>query len=196
MLIIPPPKVYDTKLERLLALNEEIYSVVWGKIYRRRLWRSLRFPLGVEVSEDTWCLIDVLASDCSFRTTACGYYYYRKRSDSVTHNITPKRWEGLYLANLKRYKALLCESDNGGQLCPYYLYAVRCLTTTQVQYGGRRDATAEIDFLRRHMPGAGCLFSRALPLKDRLWLLCIKTLGLRRFVEAYVAFVRRRTGRK
>lgn len=168
--------------------------MVWGKIYRRRLWRSLRFPLGVEVSEDTWCLIDVLASDCSFRTTACGYYYYRKRSDSVTHNITPKRWEGLYLANLKRYKALLCESDNRGQLCPYYLYVVKCLTTTQLMYDGHRDAHDEIEYLRRHTPPARCLFVPSLSLKDRLWLLCIKALGLRRFVGAYVALVRRRTG--
>lgn len=54
-----------------------------GKIYKRRLWGNIRFPVGIAYSEDRYILHDVLYAYPEVPFVAGALYRYRTRGDSA-----------------------------------------------------------------------------------------------------------------
>ena len=62
--------------------NTSYYTVIWNKLFSRRVFRELRFPLG-KIHEDTYCLYDIVTSCEKIVLTDRVGYYYRQRPDSI-----------------------------------------------------------------------------------------------------------------
>ena len=70
-----------------------------GKIYKRRLWDNVRFPVGIAYSEDRYVLHKILYAYPKVPFVADALYRYRTRSDSAFgSNWKPKIAEQQYLA--------------------------------------------------------------------------------------------------
>ncbi len=84
-----PFKVY-TGAEEILKgyLNENIHVSCCDKIFRTKIFETVRFPLK-EISEDIATIPDMLERMNSIRTTEIGYYGYRYREGSISCSALP-----------------------------------------------------------------------------------------------------------
>lgn len=79
---------HDDALRSLIA--GKINVAVWNKLYRRKLWETIRFPEG-HVYEDidtTFRIIDICRD---IYVLGIPLYYYRQRPGSITDTITPEK---------------------------------------------------------------------------------------------------------
>lgn len=87
----PPENENITVLSRVEALNNlfnEQYVnsvVVWNKLYKRNLFKNIRFPKG-KVHEDEYTTYKVLFETKKVVCTSKQMYYYLQRSDSIMGN--------------------------------------------------------------------------------------------------------------
>ena len=64
----------------------------WGKIYKRSLWLSIRFPVGIAYSEDRYVLHEILFRYPKLPVVSKNLYNYRLRGNSAYGSEwTPKR---------------------------------------------------------------------------------------------------------
>ena len=62
------------------------YNVgVWNKMYIRRLWNKLRFPVGKK-SEDIYVMYEIINNSNGLYYSAVPKYYYRQREGSITNS--------------------------------------------------------------------------------------------------------------
>lgn len=89
--------VLDRQEALATLIKGEINTTVWEKVYRRRIWETLRFPEG-HVYEDIRTLY--LATDCAERivTIPSHLVRYRKREGSITKTDSPENIQDWILA--------------------------------------------------------------------------------------------------
>jgi len=83
----PACDIFLTNRKEILRAfaNKQISTIVTEKIFKRSIiTKSFRFPEGVYY-EDECFLIDVLQQSHNFFITKVGYYHYRLRNGSTTH---------------------------------------------------------------------------------------------------------------
>ena len=61
------------------------YSYSWNKLYARRLWDTVRFPVGKRF-EDTWVRSKLYAQCQKVVVVDKELYFYRQREDSILHS--------------------------------------------------------------------------------------------------------------
>ena len=66
--------------------NGILNSIVLNKIYRKHLFKTIRFPEGA-VFEDTFCMIDLFDVTRNIYISNLGLYTYHIRKGSITHSI-------------------------------------------------------------------------------------------------------------
>lgn len=85
-----PPGKYSKEEMLRMRYRNQVPATVWNKLYRRTMWRHLRFPEG-RVYEDMAIINDVLWQ--SERTVIIGdalYYYRQRRPGSITYQCSWK----------------------------------------------------------------------------------------------------------
>ena len=65
------------------GIVQEAYTVVWNKIYRKKLWEKIRFPEG-KVYEDAFVMPKIFFSCEKIVLLSACLYVYRKREGSIT----------------------------------------------------------------------------------------------------------------
>lgn len=65
-----------------LFLESVAMQAVWGKIFRKELFKNLYFE-SLEIGEDEVLLVQIMISNAVFKTCEYAGYYYRKHNDSV-----------------------------------------------------------------------------------------------------------------
>lgn len=84
---IPEPSIAPGKYDRVAALralaNGTINVSVWNKLYRRKLWKNIRFPEG-RVYEDVDTTYRILNLCETVYAMKQPLYYHRKRPGSIT----------------------------------------------------------------------------------------------------------------
>ncbi len=91
------PGMYD-RIDALRALaDRNIETAVWDKMYRRELWREIRFPDGYvyEGTDTTYRIIDLCRS---FYVLDQRLYLHRNRPGSITNTRSWKNSRDSYLA--------------------------------------------------------------------------------------------------
>ena len=82
-------------LEEFFGTNSTCYTVAWNKLYRRSLWKDLRYPEGLIHEDDA--VAHRLYACC--RQVVClnlPLYFYRLRQGSICRNgITPGSFDGV-----------------------------------------------------------------------------------------------------
>ena len=82
------------KMEQFLIGNT-IGTVAWGKLYKRSLFSSIRYPIG-RYHEDVYTTYKVVDVAQKIAVTDYYGYIYRKNGDSITGTkFSPKRFDGI-----------------------------------------------------------------------------------------------------
>ena len=68
---------------RRMPILPAVWIVPWGKLYKRELFASIRFPLH-KLHEDNWVSFQVIFSCSKIQMISNRLYYYRENPDGVT----------------------------------------------------------------------------------------------------------------
>lgn len=83
----------EQALREVLIGQDKFGVAVWGKIYHRKLWDQIRFPVGV-IYEDLIAIPRVFAQNEQVAYHPAVQYYYVMNSGSITHHsISEKDWD-------------------------------------------------------------------------------------------------------
>ena len=84
---------------RRYAGDKKIFPAVWGKLYRRKLFDNLYFPVG-KIHEDQYVTSVALYLCKKIVVLNQALYYYRLRENSITSSVfTQKRFDNILLMN-------------------------------------------------------------------------------------------------
>ena len=64
-------------------IGKEITVGPWGKLYKKRIFDAIRFPLGVKIAEDAFIFADVTSEADRIVIETAPKYYYRQRKSSA-----------------------------------------------------------------------------------------------------------------
>ena len=89
---------YDRDAALRAYVDGRINWSVWNKMYRREVWRNVRFPEG-HVFEDLAIALNVFEQCHAVQALDHPLYRYRVRPESIMHSISPKQIEDWMLAD-------------------------------------------------------------------------------------------------
>ena len=137
-----------------------IHSYAWHKIYKRSLWKSLRFPEG-RWYEDVFTIPAVLRQARYILRSDKGLYYYCSRQGSISNTFCDKGINDLLQANLTLYRTLSDNTNlNDKDLDDAYLHLCDH-QIIRIQFGGT------LCIPERKIPLRRALFARR-PLNYRI----------------------------
>ena len=77
-------------LETLCRAPEIPYLVVWNKLYRRDVFQTLRYPVGMQ-NEDTYLAAELFDTVQTVICVSKPMYFYRQRADSIMYTAVTTR---------------------------------------------------------------------------------------------------------
>ena len=77
-------------LETLCRAPEITYLVAWNKLYRRDVFQTLRYPVGMQ-NEDTYLAAELFDTVQTVICVSKPMYFYRQRADSIMHTAVTTR---------------------------------------------------------------------------------------------------------
>ena len=99
-LVAPPTATYERAGQYWLQSHAYEHCYAWNKIYRRRLFHDVRFPVG-RVFEDVATLPLLLRHAQTIAVTDCGCYFYTDNPNGITHMATGSELKMLLDAHLQ-----------------------------------------------------------------------------------------------
>ena len=94
------------------------HTYAWNKIYRRQLFRDVRFPVG-KVFEDVYTLPKILALCKTVATTDKGFYHYVANTNGITRTAGGKELQMLLEAHIDVLRKEFPKADDN-----YYMHVV------------------------------------------------------------------------
>lgn len=76
-------------VRQMFQKNYEMYIVAWDKVFRKKMWDDLRYPLG-RIHEDQFTTYKTLYESRKVGLMEEPLYYYRIRGNSIMGNYKPK----------------------------------------------------------------------------------------------------------
>lgn len=77
-------------LEKIYTLDSTRYTVVWNKIYKKNMFKDIRFPLG-KLHEDEFITYKLFDKANKIVNIDTAMYYYRQRKGSITNSSFNKK---------------------------------------------------------------------------------------------------------
>ena len=77
-------------LETLCRASEITYLVAWNKLYRRDVFQTLRYPVGMQ-NEDTYLAAELFDTVQTVICVSKPMYFYRQRANSIMHTAVTTR---------------------------------------------------------------------------------------------------------
>lgn len=87
--------LYDNNF---IQQKRTIFTVAWGKIYEKKLWQGIEFPVG-KLHEDTFTIYKLMEKASKVVYLQESIYYWRRRMDSITHG----RWTFSHLDQIEAF---------------------------------------------------------------------------------------------
>lgn len=107
-------------IHKLYLNNFWYYTVVWNRIYKKEIFKTLRFNL-MKVNEDNYIFYDSVKNARKIVTIQSPLYFYRRRIGSVmVSSMNIKKLDGIEAAYLAFRK---CEIENRDYLLYMYFFA-------------------------------------------------------------------------
>ena len=167
------PGRYD-RVEALRALADGAVNVaVWNKLYRRSVWRDLRFPVG-HVYEDistSMGVVDRCKRVCALEQILC---FHRRRRGSITLDVSPEKIGDLMLA-FSVFSSFIEEHIPGvfsqEQLMRVRRKQLNSLLACYARLIGRTDARSDryaVDLKRQILEKGQALGMKNLDFKTRI----------------------------
>lgn len=76
-------------VEQMFQENYEMFIVAWDKVFRKKMWDNLRYPVG-RIHEDQFTTYKTLYESESVGLMEHPLYFYRIRNNSIMGNYKPK----------------------------------------------------------------------------------------------------------
>lgn len=77
-------------LETLCRAPAMLYLIVWNKLYRRDIFQTLRYPVGMQ-NEDTYLAAELFDTVQTVICVSKPMYFYRQRADSIMYTAVTTR---------------------------------------------------------------------------------------------------------
>ena len=116
----------NEKFNNLYNENSMLNSVVWNKLYKKRIFEKLTFPDG-KIHEDEYIMHYLLDRANAIAYIKGAYYYYVQHNNSIMSTYSIKRLDSVYaLENrmnfFKEYNMKSCEIKTMYSLCMNCIY--------------------------------------------------------------------------
>lgn len=97
------PVIYTKgEILRHYALGELISPAAWNKLYRRKAWQQLRFPVG-RYYEDSAITFHIISTSPKIAILPHSYYVYRtEREGSIAHKLSKRIYDLFYNLEAER----------------------------------------------------------------------------------------------
>lgn len=114
---------YHSFAEYWLKLQGYNHSYVWNKLYKRELFKNIRFTPGY-IFEDLWIQPLLMKRASIIATTSKGCYLYSYNPDGLSHNLDAAQLEMAVRAHAHTLSELSATHSDNPHFCNYYLKAV------------------------------------------------------------------------
>lgn len=161
-----------------------------NKIYHRRLWQTVRFPLDIPFEDSA--IMPTLIGQCQcIHYSDRGCYRYIMHNGTITTSYRYAKQRQLFLNNHRLYASI---KDNP-QLKREALQLWTCCLNQLIDMGRCADADHAdhqywIDETRQHRPSSWHLLRHALSSARNLKLLPLPFFGTATYVRCYIALTR------
>ena len=175
--------------KRALFLNwytgKLIRECVWNKIFKRIIFEKIRFPEGMQLAEDAFCIVDfVKIVDC-FYISEHGYYCYIERGDSAMKTFTPKKWLDLFMCEFRQSQFLCTLPDVQTEYCSYFFLLYRNYLTARITNQKKVDLSKPLIFMESHLPNKKAVQLEP-DVKNKIWFVLFLVFGIRFTSASYV----------
>jgi glycosyltransferase involved in cell wall biosynthesis len=146
---------------------------IWDKLYRRRVWDDVRFPVGSYADEDVWVVHHLFGTARRVALTREVLYYYYDNPESVTGRGFDVRWATGAMNNRLEFALREGLPHLYADTLVRRVYKKRHLLTMNRRYN--RDKTSRREFHREHRAQLRRYYREAMcasgvSLRDRLFM--------------------------
>ena len=131
----------DQAVEMLLH-DDKCKSFAWNKLYKRELFKEIRFPVG-KYFEDVFIMHEIFENANRVAYVDDGLYFYRQREGSIMHMKAVTAWMDYLEAVEKRINYYKNENDYIKILSSVMFNAIKstktCLYTLNMSKGKRKE---------------------------------------------------------
>ena len=113
-------------LDQLQETDIKLLSIACAKLYKRKLFNTLRYPLG-RLHEDEFILHHILFNSNSLVYSNLPLYNYFIREGSITHSMTDKNIEDKLLAFKERYEYLKINGVDNNRCANIYMNGLKSI---------------------------------------------------------------------
>lgn len=171
----------DFMIEKFLS--GDIYYGLWTKLFNRKLFDNIRFPIS-RIFEDTWMTLNFCLEQHKYvRTNDVKYYYEQTHNSIIRSNISPRKARE-YIFILENQLALINVKAKNNELTKRL--RTRIMEKSVLWYLGLALSDDEIMrniysrlYLKRMKYCIGsCFFSNKIQIKNKIsYILCKYQLG-------------------
>lgn len=189
---------YHRPAPALLSGAEDIFKnwwsgspleyVIWNKIYKRSLWKDVRFNVG-HISEDT-CLVPKFVNQAKavYISNQGLYYYQRDRVDSYTYEYSFDKHLDLFYAHATIYDCFQMFPNMVTEKVLAFTRLYRRLITAK-QTDSYADTKAAQNLITQNFPSWREIFTSHNT--EKLWLSVAKILGCNLFMKLFLRYLNR-----
>lgn len=166
-------KVYDRDEIIVRYLKRKFNTSAWGKVYRRELFKDLRFPVG-KLHEDMAIMIDILERCDKVVNIDATLWHYRQRPGSITKQHYKHANFDLYM-NLMHIKEVIGEKykmEYEG-FYAFYIKSLLKMFTNEDKKQFNKDYAFLSEELNKYRYKS--LLNPTLGLKDKISILLVNT---------------------
>lgn len=161
-----------------------------NKIFRARVWRELRFPVG-EYFEDVSIMPRVIRECRQVHYSSHGCYRYVMHPGSITTSHRYRKQKALFEGNHRLYREIKDVPSLGGEALRLWVYCLnqlidmgRCADVDRAEH---LRIVADAD---AHHPSYSALMGAIPNVATRLKLLPLLVLGLKNYCRLYITFTK------
>ena len=188
---------YHRPAPTLLSGAEDIFKnwwsgspleyVIWNKIYKRFLWKDVRFNVG-HISEDT-CLVPKFVNQAKsvYISNQGLYYYQRDRVDSYTYEYSFDKHLDLFYAHATIYECFQMFPNMVTEKVLAFTRLYRRLITAK-QTDQNADIHTQLNLVEQLFPTWGDIITSCNT--EKLWLCIAKLFGAKSFVRLFLVYLK------
>lgn len=185
----------DTYVGKDLIISKlfrfEITGYLWGKIFRSELFDNVRCPEGICFGEDTITLLELIRKVDTIHLSDKGCYLYMMRDSSAVHTFNAKKCMDLFKMSIMFIDSINEYTDcNNIIRIQYFFIAYQRLLDARI---ANNDYIENREIYHRNLinkiPPLRYIANNKLTTKNKIWLVLLKTVGLKNISWIYVKFV-------
>lgn len=178
--------------ERELFLNwytgSPIRGYVWDKIFKKTVFNEIRFPEGMALTEDAFCIVDFVRVVKCLYISEQGYYTYILRKNSAISSFSAKKCLDMFTCNFRLFR-FLCSLPHVEKECCHYFFSVyKDYLNVQIAYRGKIELDKSFVFIKHHVPDWKYVRLES-DSKCKVWYLLFSILGIRFSTRLYIDVV-------